>query len=119
MGTHNQYEITSPETFCFLPYISTVSHGLLHPLHIWFIYVDDTFTVLQESEVEQFTQHLNSIKDNIKFTVEKNITLAFLVTCICLKDRPVSELGIKPPIRTLCGEGPLAKNRKFDIRGGG
>ena len=30
-----------------------------HPPYIWLRYVDDTFTVLQESEVEQFTQHLN------------------------------------------------------------
>ena len=69
---------------CFLPYISTVSHGLLHPLYIWFTYVDDAFTVLQESEVEQFTQYPNSMDDNIKFTVEveQNNTLAFLDTCI-------------------------------------
>ena len=80
--------------------------------------MDDTFTVLQENEVEQFTQHLNFIDDNSKFTgeAEPNNSLAFLDTCICLKDdgsinegsglsekdthRPVFELGVKPPIRT-------------------
>ena len=76
-------------------------------------YVDDTFTVLQETEVEQFTQHLNSMDDNIRFTVEAEQinTLGFLDTCICLMDdgptkvkvyrnthRPVFELGIKPHI---------------------
>jgi len=51
-------------------------------------YVDDTFTVLQESEVAQLTHHINSIDDNTKFTVEteQNNTLTFLDTCICLKD---------------------------------
>ena len=56
--------------------------------YIWLRYVDDTFTVLQEGEVEQFTQHLNSMDDIIKFTVEveQNNTPASLDTCICLKD---------------------------------
>ena len=57
------------------------------PPYIWLRYVDDTFTVLQESEVDQFTQHLNRVDDNIKLTVEaeQNSTLAFLDTCIHLK----------------------------------
>ena len=59
-----------------------------HPPDIWLKYVDDTFTVLQESEVEHFTHHLNSMDENIKFTVEQeqDNTLVFLDTCICLKD---------------------------------
>ena len=34
--------------------------------------------------------------------------------------RPVSELGVKPPVRTqtLCGGDTFAKSRKFDIREG-
>ena len=60
----------------------------LHPPDIWLRYVDDTFTVLQESEVERFTHHLNSMDENIKFTVEpeQDKMLAFLDTCKCLKD---------------------------------
>ena len=59
-----------------------------HPPDIWLRYVDDTFTVLQESEVEHFTHHLNSMDENIKFTVEpeQDNTLAFLDTCVCLND---------------------------------
>ncbi|KAI0224560.1 hypothetical protein LSAT2_024435 [Lamellibrachia satsuma] len=41
-----------------------------HPPDIWLRYVDDTFTVLQESKVEHFTHHLNSVDENIKFTIE-------------------------------------------------
>ena len=35
--------------------------------------------------------------------------------------RPVFEQGVKPPLRThtLCGEEPLARRRKVDVRGGG
>ena len=60
-----------------------------HPPYIWLRYVDDTFTVLQESEVEHFTQHLICMDEYIKFTVEigRNNTLALLETYIlCLKD---------------------------------
>ena len=59
-----------------------------HPPDIWLRYVDDTFTVLQESEVEHFTHHLNSMNENIKYTVEpeQDNTLAFLDTCVCLND---------------------------------
>jgi len=46
--------------------------------------VDDTFTVLQESEVEVFRQHLN-LDNNIKFTVEAEQNNAFLNTCVGLK----------------------------------
>ena len=60
----------------------------LHPPDIWLKYVDDTFTVLQESELEHFTHHLNSMDENIKISVhpEQDNTLAFLDTRICLKD---------------------------------
>ena len=59
-----------------------------HPPDIWLRYVDDTFTVLQESEVEHFTHHLNSMDENIKFTVEpeQDNTLAFIDTCVFLND---------------------------------
>ena len=59
-----------------------------HPPDIWLRSVDDTFTVLQESEVEHFTHHLNSMDENIKFTVEpeQDNTLAFLDTCVCQND---------------------------------
>lgn len=58
-----------------------------HPPDIWLRYVDDTLTVLQGSEVEQFTHHLNPMNNNIKFTVEPehDNTLDTCI-CICLKD---------------------------------
>ena len=55
-----------------------------HPPDIWLTCVDDTFTVLQESEVAHFTHNLNSMDENITSTVdpEQGSMLAFLETCM-------------------------------------
>ena len=48
----------------------------------WFRYVDDTHTKQKKAYVEEFTDHINSIDPDIKFTIEKeeNGSLAFLDT---------------------------------------
>ncbi|XP_072041190.1 uncharacterized protein [Amphiura filiformis] len=47
-------------------------------------YVDDTMVIIERSEVDSFTHHLNSIHDSIKFTVEheSNNSIAMLDTLI-------------------------------------
>ncbi|XP_054861960.1 uncharacterized protein LOC129347772 [Amphiprion ocellaris] len=49
------------------------------PRH-WFRYVDDTWVTIRKGEVEPFTEHLNSVDKNIKFTREdvQDNCLAFL-----------------------------------------
>ena len=41
--------------------ISTAPHPPPPPLSLWLRYVDDTFTVLHEYDMEEFTEHINSI----------------------------------------------------------
>ena len=55
-----------------------------HPPDIWLTCVDDTFKEFQENEVAYFTHHLNSMDENINFTVEpeQDSTLDFLDTCM-------------------------------------
>ncbi|XP_072046303.1 uncharacterized protein [Amphiura filiformis] len=47
---------------------------------VWLRFVDDTFVILNRSELDGFFEHINSVDDNIKFTQElcKDNTLAFL-----------------------------------------
>lgn len=47
---------------------------------MWKRYVDDTFCVLKKNQVESFLNHLNSIHEKVKFTMEKEHenSLAFL-----------------------------------------
>jgi hypothetical protein len=54
----------------------------------WYRYVDDTFVVIHEYEIERFTNHINNIDPNIKFTSEPCIDnkLAFLDTLEHIQD---------------------------------
>ena len=53
-----------------------------YPPGCWFRYVDDTHTKQKKAYVEEFTDHINSIDPDIKFTIgkEENGSLAFLDT---------------------------------------
>ncbi len=55
---------------------------------VWLRYVDDTFTVLQKYDVSEFTEHINNIDKNIKFTIEEpeNNAIAFLDTKVTVKN---------------------------------
>ena len=59
-----------------------------NPPHVWYRYVDDTFTVIHQYFVEEFTNHLNSQDQNIKFTIEqqKEDQLPFLDVNVILQD---------------------------------
>ena len=47
---------------------------------VWKRYVDDVFSILRRANVKDFLKYLNSIDDNIEFTVdeESNCRLPFL-----------------------------------------
>ena len=51
-----------------------------HPPRVWFRYVDDTFVIIKSIYVQEFTDHINSLDDHIKFTREEEQEgkLAFL-----------------------------------------
>ena len=63
-----------------------------HPPRWWKRYVDDTHTVLKKGYSQEFTDHLNSIDEDIKWTTEgetlhgEERTLAFLDTMSVVHD---------------------------------
>ena len=58
-----------------------------HPPSVWARYVDDTFVILQQDQVDKFTEHLNESHPDIKFTIEReeNGSLAMLDTLVTRK----------------------------------
>ena len=58
------------------------------PPHLWLRYVDDTFVVIHEYDVDSFTKHINTLDPDIKFTIEPEIggKIPFLDTEIVLND---------------------------------
>ena len=64
-------------------------HGALksavNPPRLWKRNVDDTFVILQQSQKEEFLQHINSVDPSIKFTTEEprqNGSMPFLDTLV-------------------------------------
>ncbi|XP_072022385.1 uncharacterized protein [Amphiura filiformis] len=58
------------------------------PPSFWARYVDDTFVVIQDQQVDAFTTHINNISPSIKFTIEReeNGQIAMLDTMINRKE---------------------------------
>ena len=59
----------------------------------WFRYVDDTWVLIKQSELDKFVDHINNIDPNIKFTQEglSDHKLAFLDCLVSIeKDRTLS-----------------------------
>ena len=56
-------------------------------LPIWLRYVDDTFTIVHQDEINTFHEHLNEQNPDIQFTkeIEENGKLPFL-DCLVIRD---------------------------------
>ena len=59
-----------------------------HPPLWWYRYVDDTHTKLKKCYAQEFTDHINSLDPDIKFTTEgeENRALAFLDTLTVIQE---------------------------------
>ena len=75
---------------CYMEQLEKVAISTApHPSSLWLRYVDDTFTVLHQYDVEEFTEHINSMDPHIKFTIERHerdSKLPFMDLCTHILD---------------------------------
>ena len=42
-----------------------------HPPRLWRRYVDDTYTIMKKAHVQEFTEYLNTVDADIRWTTEE------------------------------------------------
>ena len=74
----------------------------LHPPKVWEQFVDDFYSILKRTHLENFFHHINNPHQNIKFTMEEesNGELAFLDTLLKRNNGEISVLVYRKPIHT-------------------
>ena len=73
------------------------------PPHVWLRYVDDTFVVIHEYDIDSFTAHINAQDEHIKFTMERDVEgkLPFLDTEVVLnEDATINTRVYRKPTHT-------------------
>ena len=65
-------------------YERTATTTALHLPNVWKRFVDDVYSILKRTHLENFFHHINNLHQNIKFTMEEesNGELAFLDTLL-------------------------------------
>ena len=74
----------------------------LHPPKVWDQFVDDVYSILKHTHLENFFHHINNLHQNIKFTAEEenNGELAFLDTLLKRNNGKISVLVYRKPTHT-------------------
>ena len=83
-------------------YPRTAITTALHPAKVWERFVDDVYSILKCTHLENFFHHINNLHQNIKFTMEEetNWQLAFLGTLLKRNNWEISVLVYKKPTQT-------------------
>ena len=83
-------------------YECTAITTALHPPKVWERFVDDVYSILKRTHLENFFHHINNLHQNIKFTMEEesNAELAFLETLLKWNNGEISVLVYRKPTHT-------------------
>ena len=83
-------------------YERTAITTALNLLKVWEQFVDDVYSFLKHTHLENFFHHINNLHQNIKFTMEEesNGELAFLDTLLKRNNREISVLVYRKPTHT-------------------
>ena len=70
---------------------------------VWERFVDDVYSIVKRTQLENFFHHINNLHQNIKFTMEEesNGELAFLDTLLKRNNGEISVLVHRKPTHTL------------------
>ena len=81
---------------------STAISTALHPPKVWERFVDDVYSIVKHTHLENFFHHINNLHQNIKFTMEEesNGELAFLDTLLKRNNGDISVLVYRKPTHT-------------------
>ena len=81
---------------------STAISTALHPPKVWEQFVDDVYSIVKRTHLENFFHHINNLHQNIKFTMEEesNGELAFLDTLLKRNNGEISVLVYRKPTHT-------------------
>ena len=74
-------------------YERTAITTALHPPKVWERFVDDVYSILKRTHLENLFHHINNLHQNIKFSMEeeRNGELAFLDTLLKGNNGEISE----------------------------
>ena len=77
-------------------YERTAITTALHPPKVWERFVDDVYSILKRTHLENLFHHINNLHQNIKFSMEEesNGELAFLDTLLKWNNGEISVLVI-------------------------
>ena len=92
---------TTAETY-IQAHESTAISTALHPPKVWERFVDDVYSIVKRTQLENFFHHINNLHQNIKFTMEEesNGELAFLDTLLKRNNGEISVLVYRKPTHT-------------------
>ena len=81
---------------------STAISTALHPPKTWERFVDDVYSIVKRTHLENFFHHISNIHQNIKFTMEEesNGELAFLDTLLKPNNGEISVLVYRESTHT-------------------
>ena len=83
-------------------YERTAITAALHPPKVWKRFVDDVYSILKRTHLENFFHHINNLHQNIKFIMEEesNKEPAFFDTLLKRNNGEISVLIYSKPTHT-------------------
>ena len=93
---------STTEDICMQSNERTAISAALHPPKVWERFTFDIYSIFKRMHLQNFFHPINNLHQNIKFTIEEEITgeLAFFDTLLKLNNGEISVLVYRKPTHT-------------------